>query len=106
MANFTHYGTDKGTHVLIRPVVFADVVKVLIDLADRPDDVATDTDAGFAVRVPHIVYERFLDYVVLAEEDTVQASTPDAGNVDDAAVVPAPRKRGRPRKNPLPGEEG
>lgn len=98
MADFTFYAIDHGTYWWIKPKSFPDVVNVLIDLADYPGQVATDTTAGFAVRVPPHVYQRFADYLDLLNQES--ESTPDAGNVE--TVTSAPKKRGRPRKNPLP----
>lgn len=108
MADYTHVMKDKGTHVWVKPVSFKDVVPVLVDLADNADQVASDTDEGFAVRVPRVVYLRFLDYVALADprgqDNALPDSTPVDGNVEQAAPVKKPR--GRPRKHPLPEQEG
>lgn len=92
---------DHGSYWLVKPTRFPDLVPVLIDLADRADQIATDTTDGFAVRVPTHVYVRFNAYLVLLYgEVETELSTPDAGNVEP--VEPVVRKRGRPRKNPLP----
>lgn len=99
MANYAFQASDKGDYVWLRPESFPDVVPVLVDLAGDPNKVASDTDSGFALRISHEVFQRFLTYVGLTEG---LESTPDAGNVD----APAPKKRGRPRKNPLPDKEG
>lgn len=72
--------------VFITPDRWADVVPVLIDLADHPDHVATSTDNGFQIRIPAYLAARYDNYLAL------QASEPAEQE------PPAPRKRGRPRK--------
>ena len=76
--------------IKLYPENFAETVRILVDLAEHPDHVATDTDAGFGLRIPDYLNMRYQMYLDLA-------ATPDAGNVDD----PAPKKRGRPRKTPI-----
>lgn len=97
MGNLGFFAVDHGSYQLVKPLSFADLIPVLVDLADHPDQIATDTTDGFAVRVPAHVFTRFLDYLDLVDGEE---STPDAGNVESAA--PVPKRRGRPRKNPLP----
>lgn len=82
--------------VKLYPDDFAKTAKILFDLADHIDHVATDTDAGFALRIPTYLYDRYETYLSLDGQ-----STPDAGNVEEVA----PKKRGRPRKI-RSGEEG
>jgi hypothetical protein len=82
--------------VKLYPEDFPETVKILIALADRADDVATDTDAGFGLRIPTYLHDRYQAYLGLEDD----LSTPDAGNVEKAA----PKRRGRPRKI-RPGEE-
>lgn len=53
------------SHV-IQPSDFPAVVRVLLDLANRPDDVATTTDHGrLAVIIPDELYERYQQYQAL-----------------------------------------
>lgn len=66
------------------------VARILIDLADDINHVATDTDDGLGLRIPDYLNMRYQMYLDLA-------ATPDAGNVAD----PVPAKRGRLRKTPL-----
>ena len=81
--------------VFYTPASWADEVPILIDLADRKSDVATSTDNGFQIRMPDYLWDRYQDYLALDTPDTPDAETP------------APKKRGRPRKNPAtsPDEE-
>lgn len=108
MADYTHIAKDKGTYMWVKPASFKDVVPVLVDLADNADQVASDTDEGFALRVPHVVYLRFLDYVALADPRGQRSALPDSTPVDGNVepTVPVKKPRGRPRKNPLPEQEG
>jgi hypothetical protein len=65
-------------------------LQVLLDLADNRKDVQTTTDYGtLAVIVPDELYERYQQYLNLSE-----SSSPEE-----------PKKRGRPRKYQLPGQE-
>jgi hypothetical protein len=75
-------------------VVFVDspdTLRVLLDLAENPrHDVKTTTDyERLAVVVPDELYERFQQYQNLSE-----SSSPEE-----------PKKRGKPRKYQLPGQE-
>jgi len=92
MTDLTHRAVHRGSDVLVYPHVFADVAEVLFDLADHVEQVATNTDAGFALRIPTALYGRFQAYEGLEEV------TPDAGNVTEP--VNTPKRRGRPRKIP------
>jgi hypothetical protein len=68
----------------------ADTLKILLDLADNPKDVRTTTDySTLAVVIPDELHERFEQYQNLSE-----SSSPKE-----------PKKRGRPRKYQLPGQE-
>lgn len=67
-----------------------EMLRALLDLADNPKDVQTTTDYGtLAVVVPDELYDRFNKYQNLSE-----SSPPEE-----------PKRRGRPRKYQLPGQE-
>ncbi len=67
-----------------------EILRALLDLADNPRDVQTTTDYGsLAVVVPDELHEKFQQYQSLSE-----SSPPEE-----------PKKRGRPRKYQLPGQE-
>lgn len=103
MPNLGYTAVDHGSFWLVKPLSLADMVPVLVDLADHPDQIATDTTDGFALRVPTHVFVRLAAYLVLVDGQVAAFSTPDAGNVETVQPeTPAPKKRGRPRKNPLP----
>jgi len=86
--------------VFYTPASWADEVPILIDLADRKSDVATSTDNGFQIRMPDYLWDRYQAY------RNLDAFTDIATNAE-ADDTPAPKKRGRPRKNPAtsPDEE-
>jgi len=91
MADLTVRMVEYGPDVLVYPDNLANVVIVLTDLADRVEDVATNTDAGFALRIPRYLWDRFVAY------GDSEEGTPVAGNVSDAPSTP--KRRGRPPKN-------
>jgi hypothetical protein len=81
------------TEVFYTPTSWADEVPILIDLADRPTDVATATDNGFQLRLPAYLWDRYQLYL------GISTSTPISDSDTPAETdTPAPKKRGRPRK--------
>lgn len=76
-------------YVTIVPEDFTTEVAIILSLADHPNDVRSTSDTPtLGVIVPAALAERYEKYQSLSE-----SSTPDE-----------PKKRGRPRKNPLPDE--
>lgn len=76
-------------YVTLVPEDFGTEVQILLSLADSPNDVKSTSDTPtLGVVIPAELAERYEKYKSLSE-----SSTPDE-----------PKKRGRPRKNPLPDE--
>lgn len=76
-------------YVTLVPEDFATEVAIILSLADHPNDVVATSDTPtLGVIIPAALAERYEKYKSLSE-----SSTPDE-----------PKKRGRPRKNPLPDE--
>jgi hypothetical protein len=75
--------------VTLVPEDFTAEVSVLLSLADHPNDVVATSDTPtLGVIIPAALAERYEKYLSLSE-----SSTPEE-----------PKRRGRPRKNPLPDE--
>lgn len=71
-----------------------ETAQLLLNLADDPREVGTETDDGFAFVVPEALYEKYLDAV----------TNPDPGPTN---AEQAKRRPGRPRKDaqPAPASE-
>lgn len=77
---FARYGQEKDLAVL------------LLELADNPWDVRTNTDSGLSFHVPEYLYDRYLE--------TLDEPEPTPADVEQVK-----RRPGRPRKTvPAPAE--
>lgn len=74
------------------PAEFQDVLKLVLELSDRPRDVKIGTVQ--AILLPEETLDRFLRFQLL---DAPEESTEDS--------QPVKRRPGRPRKTPVPEEQ-
>lgn len=82
------------TDVFYAPHDWSTEVKILVDLADHPDQVAVDTGNGMRLRLPDWLWDRYQRYLSLDSEPAEATST----------SVPA--KRGRKPKSTEESRDG
>lgn len=76
------------------PDEFGDMLRLALELSDRPRDVRLTTVQ--AIEVPDEVAERLERFLALDDEDLEPS---------DVIQEPVKRRPGRPRKNPVPEEQ-
>lgn len=83
---------------------FPRIARALLAAADSPSQVQVVSHPQMGFRVPQEVFERFhqTEQANWEQEDEVPA--PELAS-PDATPLAQPRRRGRPRKNPLPEQK-
>jgi hypothetical protein len=82
-----------------------DVAKLLLELADHPNQVMTTLDPAIGFKIPYWLYELFVqvwdertgEEIIISGTVTVAASEPEVVE-PQIASEPVKRKPGRPRK--------